>query len=324
MPFLRFKWSQFWSWFLSCWYPNHAWWFHPSWLSHRPTILLFGLHLQARISKIQSTLAHLPDLHESQIECSLLRSCLSLPKIAFALRTCPPDFIYPALTAFDNLIGEALSQLVSSPLSNWFWSKASLPSSLGGINLRQAVLHAPAAYIGSLVQSLTEILGFQPSYPTSLSSAIKVLGSTLGHPGWSELSDIELPLCQRSISLAIDLSGHSLLLESAPDTPLADLGGSQGAREPPLILNSVLMVSLPSVILYKHLLKSHRLLVVNPPFDFSRSASVPVLRHLLNLLPSVMLVIGWTSSLLLLWVCTCLTKNLGFAFATGWGSPSSL
>ena len=48
--------------------------------------------------------------------------------------------------------------------------------------------------------------------------------------------------------------------------------GSQGAREPPLILNSVLMVSLPSVILYKHLLNSHRLVVVNPPFDFSRSA----------------------------------------------------
>ena len=55
---------------------------------------------------------------------------------------------------------------------------------------------------------------------------------------------------------------------------LADLGGSQGAREPPLILNSVLMVSLPSVILYKHLLNSHHLVVVNPPFDFSRSATV--------------------------------------------------
>ena len=33
---------------------------------------------------------------------------------------------------------------------------------------------------------------------------------------------------------------------------------------PPLILNSVLRVSLPSVILYKHLLNSHRLVVVKP------------------------------------------------------------
>ena len=155
------------------------------------------------------------------------------PKIAFALRTCPPDFIYPALTAFDNLIREALSQLVGSPLSNWSWSKASLPSSLGGINLRQAVLHAPAAYIGSLVQSrplVTEILGFQPSYPTSLSSAIKALSSTLGHPEWSVLSDIEPPLCQRSLSLAIDLSGHCLLLESAPDTRFKALAQSSAIR----------------------------------------------------------------------------------------------
>ena len=37
---------------------------------------------------------------------------------------------------------------------------------------------------------------------------------------------------------------------------------------PPLILNSVLMVSLPSVILYKHLLNSHRLVVVNPLLIF--------------------------------------------------------
>ena len=59
------------------------------------------------------------------------------------------------------------------------------------------------------------------------------------------------------------------------DYAVADLGGSQGASEPPLILNSVLlMVSLPSVILYKHLLNSHRLCGYEPPFDFSRSATI--------------------------------------------------
>ena len=48
-----------------------------------------------------------------------------------------------------TLIREA-SQLVGSPLSNWIGA-----SSLGGINLRQAVLHVPAAYIGSLVVTST-------------------------------------------------------------------------------------------------------------------------------------------------------------------------
>ena len=46
--------------------------------------------------------------------------------------------------------------------------------------------------------------------------------------------------------------------------------GSQGAREPPLILNSVLRVSLPSVILYKYLLIliAITVVVVNPLWIF--------------------------------------------------------
>ena len=47
--------------------------------------------------------------------------------------------------------------------------------------------------------------------------------------------------------------------------PVADLGGHVN---PPLILNSVLRVSLPSVILYKHLLNSHAYVVVNPLLIF--------------------------------------------------------
>ena len=44
-----------------------------------------------------------------QLETTLLRSCLSLPKIAFALHTCAPNFIRPALSAFDNTMREASS-----------------------------------------------------------------------------------------------------------------------------------------------------------------------------------------------------------------------
>ena len=70
-----------------------------------------------RVSKIQDMLVNLQDLHDSQMETTLLRSCLSLPKIAFALRTCAPDFIQPALAAFDNTMREALSDLAGGPLS---------------------------------------------------------------------------------------------------------------------------------------------------------------------------------------------------------------
>ena len=186
-----------------------------------------------RVEKIQSVLAHFPDLHDSQIELALQRSCLSLPKISFALRTCPPDFIYPALTAFDNLMRETLSHIVGSPLSNWSWSKASLPSSLGGINLRSATLHSPATYISSLHHScplVSEILGFHPSPPAFLRQAIHDLGSSLGQPEWSDLSEIEPPLRQRSLSRAIDLFCHNSLLESAPDIRSKALAHSTAIR----------------------------------------------------------------------------------------------
>ena len=124
-----------------------------------------------RVSKIQDMLVNLQGLHDSQLETTLLRSCLSLPKIAFALLTCAPDFIRPALAAFDNTMREALSDLAGGPLSDWSWLKASLPSSLGGLNLRRAMLHAPAAYVGSLHQSnalIADILGLTCPCPNAL------------------------------------------------------------------------------------------------------------------------------------------------------------
>ena len=47
---------------------------------------------------------------------------------------------------------EALSDLAGGPLSAWSWQKDCLSSSLGGLNLRRAMLHAPSAYVGSLYQ----------------------------------------------------------------------------------------------------------------------------------------------------------------------------
>ena len=58
-----------------------------------------------RVKKVQEVLARLPDLQDSQMETTLLLSCLALPKVAFALRTCPPSNIKEATTAFDNARG---------------------------------------------------------------------------------------------------------------------------------------------------------------------------------------------------------------------------
>jgi hypothetical protein len=83
------------------------------------------------------------------MEASLLKSCLSFLKISFSLRTCPISHIREAVSSFDILMFEALSDLVGGPLPEWSWSKANLPVSAGGVGIRSATLHASAAFIGS-------------------------------------------------------------------------------------------------------------------------------------------------------------------------------
>ncbi len=66
------------------------------------------------------------------METTLLRSCLDLPKVSFSMRTCPPDNIKQATSTFDEALREAVSDLAGSPLSDWAWLKASLPSPVVG------------------------------------------------------------------------------------------------------------------------------------------------------------------------------------------------
>ena len=54
-----------------------------------------------RVAKIRDTLSALKSVQDSQIQLTLVRACLSLPKISFALRTCAPHLILPALEAFN-------------------------------------------------------------------------------------------------------------------------------------------------------------------------------------------------------------------------------
>ena len=177
--------------------------------------------LLRRVSKVQDMLAHLQDLQDSQMQTALLRSCLSLPKIAFSLRTCAPDYIYPALVTFDSAMRDALSDLVGGPVSDWSLLKASLPSSLGGLNLRWATLHAPAAYVASLHQCsdlVTEILSRPPVLPVLLPRCVEALAVAAARPDWMSAQDIDIPLRQHSLSRAIDEASFNKLIASAPDT----------------------------------------------------------------------------------------------------------
>ena len=104
---------------------------------------------QARLAKLQLALDAFHNIGDSQLETALLllRSCLALPTEAFLLHVCPPCHVANSTRAFDTTIRHTLENIISGPISEWSWEKASLPSNKGGLNLRSASLHAPAAYL---------------------------------------------------------------------------------------------------------------------------------------------------------------------------------
>ena len=64
-----------------------------------------------QVEKIKSALSRLGDLRDSKLETTLLRSCLSLPKLSFTLQTCPPSYIHRASCEFDYAMCACLSIL---------------------------------------------------------------------------------------------------------------------------------------------------------------------------------------------------------------------
>ena len=158
----------------------------------------------------------------SQLEMTLLlRSCFALPKFSYVSRTCPPSHINGAAKEFDWVMREALQSIIDGPLSEWSWLKASLPSSRGGINLRSASLHAPAAFLASSCVSQTlvgKMHGHDPGPSPHTSSSMAALFAAASLPDWVSLDEIDVPLHQHSLSVVIDEAVYQHLLSSASST----------------------------------------------------------------------------------------------------------
>ena len=172
---------------------------------------------RCRISYLSSVTSKIHKWRQPSFAPVLLFPRLPLPYV----RALPILSMQQALVAFDDTMRDNLSDLAGGPLSDWSWLKASLPCSLGGLNLRQALLHAPAAYIGSLQQSqslISGILGHPPVTPVLLHHCISALAVAACKLEWSSLQDIDIPLRQRVLSKVIDEASYDTLLDGAPDT----------------------------------------------------------------------------------------------------------
>ena len=207
--------------------------------------------VQTRVTKIREALGGLHEMADSQLECTLLRSCFALPKFSYTIRTCPSTHISQATKDFDMAMREALESILGGPLSEWSWLKASLPSSRGGVNLRSASLHAPAAFLASSSRSqslVREMLGCEPGPSPHTSSTVAALSSAASRPDWQLLEDIDVPLRQHALSLSIDEALYQHILATTPSIRARALAFSSALPHAGDWLNGV-----PSAALGLHL-----------------------------------------------------------------------
>ena len=159
-------------------------------------------------------------MKDPHVEFSLLRSCLSIPKIMFTLRTTNPLHHLDIWESYDNITREAFGRIMGAPLTDIQWSQAVLPVSLGGIGLRSSSDHSPAAYACSFLAALDlkdQILG------ASVADENLDADSTIVSPELVESlerkvgSAVSVAILrsesQKELSLKIDLQNHKVLKE---------------------------------------------------------------------------------------------------------------
>ena len=107
--------------------------------------------IKQRIDKLETITDKLPLLKDPQVEYVLLKSCLSLRKIMYTLRTTDPTNHQLCWQRCDDITREAISRILGRPLDDSQWQQANLPTALGGLGLGCARDIAPAAYATSVL-----------------------------------------------------------------------------------------------------------------------------------------------------------------------------
>ncbi|CAG9087421.1 unnamed protein product [Plutella xylostella] len=79
----------------------------------------------------------------------LLRSCLAMPKLTYAVRTAPVWRFPDESRAFDSLLKQILECILNVELSSSQWAQASLPIRHGGLGIRSVEGTSLAAFLAS-------------------------------------------------------------------------------------------------------------------------------------------------------------------------------
>ena len=110
-------------------------------------------HTLERVKKAEELLDALAGLESAQAALHLLRQCASYCKLGYSSRVVPPSAHTEALLEMDSAVRSCLEQVASASLTGDSWAQAQLKLNKGGLGLRSAVKHSPAAYLSSRAKS---------------------------------------------------------------------------------------------------------------------------------------------------------------------------
>ena len=171
--------------------------------------------IRDKIERVRNITSQLPLLQDAQTEFVLLRSCLSLPKVMYVLRTTDPTHHQALWQEFDSITREALTRILGSPVDGLQWAQAQLPVSMGGLGLRAAEDHAPAAFATSLLssQSIRQDLLHTTEEDSSITIPPALLALLTTKKGEEATTESLQGVSQKAASLEIDLHNHHLLTD---------------------------------------------------------------------------------------------------------------
>ena len=176
--------------------------------------------VRKKVEKVRVVTELLPLLQDPHVEFVLLRSCLSMPKFSFVLRTTDTTDIVHLLRDFDATTRDGLARILGTAIDDETWQQAKMPVSLGGMGLRAAEDHAPTAYAASLLASQTLLKGLtgqdNQAEETGILSPIllEALTSAMGEEAKEE-ELVDIP--QRKLGLKVDREQQRKREEMAED-----------------------------------------------------------------------------------------------------------
>ncbi|XP_048485579.1 uncharacterized protein LOC125490434 [Plutella xylostella] len=90
----------------------------------------------SKMRTLAETKSHLCQL-SAHVALSILRGCLSIPRLTYSLRTAPVWLHREESKQYDEVLKDLLEAIVNISMSNEQWSQAALPVRYGGLGLRR-------------------------------------------------------------------------------------------------------------------------------------------------------------------------------------------